>query len=111
MRSSGVGEIAGPEAETSHPLWDIHQLALEIQGIFSWCIEHDPVARELFIRVDRAKITSHGKPSIRRMWLKIHIWQATADINACQPFYEALSAVDGEYETWRQIVVSKPELR
>ncbi|KAG2420017.1 hypothetical protein HFD88_004814 [Aspergillus terreus] len=71
----------------------------------------DPVAKELFVRVDRSKIVSHGKPSIGRMLCKIHIWHCTADVNACRPFYESLSAVDGEYEIWRQIVVSKPQPR
>lgn len=74
-------------------------------------VEHDPVAKELFVRVDRSKIVSHGKPSIERMLCKIHIWHSTADINACRPFYEALSAVHDEYEIWRQIVVSKPQPR
>ncbi|GES64679.1 dipeptidyl peptidase III [Aspergillus terreus] len=74
-------------------------------------VEHDPVAKELFVRVDRSKIVSHGKLSIGRMLCKIHIWRSTADVNACRPFYEALSAVDDEYEIWRQIVVSKPQPR
>ncbi|KAI1502712.1 dipeptidyl peptidase III [Biscogniauxia marginata] len=74
-------------------------------------IEHDPVAKTLFVRVNRSKIISHGKPSIGRMLCKIHIWRSTADVDACRPFYEALSAVDGEYEIWRQIIASNTEPR
>lgn len=74
-------------------------------------VEQDPITKEPFVRVDRSKIISHGKPAIGRMLCKIQIWRSTADINACRPYYEALSAVDGEYESWRQIVVSKPEPR
>lgn len=54
---------------------------------------------------------SHGKPAISRMLCRLHLWRSTADIEACQPFYEALSTVDGKYKGWRQIVVSKPELK
>lgn len=72
-------------------------------------VEHDPVAKTLFVRVDRSKIESHGKPSIGRMLCKIHIWHSTADIDSCRPYYEDLSAVNGEYEIWRQMVVSNTE--
>lgn len=74
-------------------------------------IDHDPITKTLFVRVERSKIISHGKPSIGRMVQKIHIWHSTADVESCRPFYESLSAVDGEYEVWRQIVISNPELR
>lgn len=76
-------------------------------GVMS--IEHDPVAKTLHVHVDRSKILSHGKPTIGRMLCKIHVWHCTADVEACRPFYETLSAVDGEYEIWRRIVVSNPE--
>lgn len=43
------------------------------------------------------------------MLCKIHIWHCTADVDACRDSYEALSLVDGDYEAWRQLVVSNPE--
>ncbi|KAI0025476.1 dipeptidyl peptidase III [Xylariomycetidae sp. FL0641] len=76
-------------------------------GVMS--IEHDPSANTIFVKVDRSKILSDGKPSLGRMLCKIHIWHSTADIEACRPFYEALSTVDGDYELWRQVVISNPE--
>lgn len=72
-------------------------------------VEVDATAETLFLRVDRSKILTHGKPAIGRMLCKIHIWHSTANIKACRPFYEELSVVNGEYETWRQVVVSQPE--
>ncbi|KAF7866787.1 hypothetical protein EAF04_005629 [Stromatinia cepivora] len=72
-------------------------------------IEHDPKNETLLVHVDRSKIVSHGKPSTGRMLCKINIWHSTADIDACRPLYEALSAVDGKYEMWRKIVASNPE--
>lgn len=72
-------------------------------------MQSDSSAGTLFVLVDRTKMISHGKPAISRMLCKLHIWHSTADIEACRPFYEALSTVDGQYEEWRQIVVSKPE--
>ncbi|KAJ5714472.1 dipeptidyl-peptidase 3 [Penicillium malachiteum] len=72
-------------------------------------VDHDPVKNIIFVRVDRSKNMSHGKLSIGRMLCKIHIWHSTADINACRPFYEDLSTVDGQYETWRNIVIANKE--
>ncbi|KAJ5722158.1 dipeptidyl peptidase III [Penicillium malachiteum] len=72
-------------------------------------VDHDIVNNTLFVRVDRSKIMSRGKPSIGRMLCKIHIWHYAADINACQPFYEDLGTVHGQYEIWRKIVVANKE--
>jgi dipeptidyl-peptidase-3 len=74
-------------------------------------VEHDPTAKTVHVRVDRSKITSHGKPSLGRMLCRIHVWRCIADAESCREFYEPLSVVDGEYEAWRQIVASKPEPR
>lgn len=43
------------------------------------------------------------------MLRRIQIWHCTADVEACRPFYENLSAVDGEFEQWRKTVASKTE--
>ncbi|ATY58656.1 dipeptidyl peptidase III [Cordyceps militaris] len=60
----------------------------------------------LHVRVDRSKILSHGKPSLGRLLLRLHIWRCTADIKTCREFYEPLSAVDGLFEAWRQVAVT-----
>lgn len=72
-------------------------------------VEHDQAAKTIHVRVDRSKITSHGKPSIGRMLYRLHVWWCIANVQSCREFYEPLSVVDGEYEAWRQIVASKPE--
>ncbi len=59
----------------------------------------------LQVRVDRSKILSHGKPSLGRLLLRLHVWRCTADIEACREVYEPLSTVDGEFEVWRQAAV------
>ncbi|KAI1108509.1 dipeptidyl peptidase III [Nemania sp. NC0429] len=74
-------------------------------------IEQNIDASVLSVHIDRSKIVSHGKASIGRMLCKISIWRSTADIRACRPYYEGLSAVDGIYEKWRQVVLSNPEPR
>lgn len=74
-------------------------------------VEHDMTAKTIYIRVDRSKILSCGKPAIGRMLCKIHVWHCTADIEACRPFYNMLSTVDEQYEVWRQTVVLNPEAK
>ena len=45
------------------------------------------------------------------MLCRIHTWRCIADVKSCREFNDPLSVVDGEYEAWRQIVVTKPEPR
>ncbi len=72
-------------------------------------VEHDMDKKSLYVRVDRDKIISHGKPSVGRMVTRIHIWRCTADVKSCRELYEPLTAIDGIYEEWRQIAVAHPE--
>ena len=74
-------------------------------------LEHESAAKTVHVRVDRSKITSHGKPSpsLGRMLCRIHTWRWIADVKSCREYYDPLSVMDGEYEAWRQIVVSKRE--
>jgi len=41
----------------------------------------------------------------------LHIWRCTADIEACRPFYESLTSVEGVYEEWRSVVATRPDRR
>jgi dipeptidyl-peptidase-3 len=41
------------------------------------------------------------------MLLRLHMYRCTADVSACRSYYEDLSRVDGEYLTWRLIVIAK----
>ncbi|KAH9219625.1 peptidase family M49-domain-containing protein [Leptodontidium sp. 2 PMI_412] len=74
-------------------------------------VERDAANSNLTVPVDRSRILSHGKPALGDFLCRIHIWRCTADVEPCREFYEAMSAVDGEYEKWRKIVCSKPEPR
>lgn len=74
-------------------------------------VEHKSAAKTVHVRVDRSKITSHGKPSLGRTLCRIHTWRCIAGVKSCREFNAPLSGVDGEYEAWRQIVVTKPEPR
>ncbi|KAK3987106.1 dipeptidyl peptidase [Cladorrhinum sp. PSN332] len=60
----------------------------------------------LHVRVDRSKIISHGKPSLGRLLLRLHVWRCTADVKSCRELYEPLSTVDGPFETWRQTAIA-----
>ncbi|ATY66560.1 dipeptidyl peptidase III [Cordyceps militaris] len=71
-------------------------------------IDHEPTTSALTVRVDRSKMSSHGKPALGDYLCRLHIWRCTADVSSCREFYEPLCAVDGEFEEWRKIVCSKP---
>lgn len=72
-------------------------------------IEADAASNTLLVHVDRDRVISHGKQSLGRMLLRLHMYRCTADAEACREYYEELSRVDGEYLTWRDIVVTKNE--
>lgn len=55
----------------------------------------DAESKELFVRVNRSKITAYGNPALAQMLCRIQIWRSAVDINAFHLFYEALSYVWG----------------
>lgn len=69
----------------------------------------DETMGKLHVLVDRSKIPSHGTATIGHILHQIHIWRCTADVTSCRALYEPDSTVDGQYEAWRKIVISKPE--
>jgi len=68
-------------------------------------VDYCPVAKTVRVDIDKSKIVSHGRPSLGRLTLRLHVYRCTADIGACHEFYEPLTAVEGEYAQWRQVVV------
>ncbi len=72
-------------------------------------IECNPSEEKLIVRIDRAKIITHGKPALGEMLLRLHMYRCTADVQACRSYYEELSMVEGEYLAWREIVLAKGE--
>lgn len=106
--SSGPRTTISFDINASQAQFAIFKHILEDGNGVMW-IEQDPAGPDPFVHVNRSKILSHGKPSIGGILCKIHMWHSTADVDACRPFYESLSAVDGKYKVWRQIVLSKHE--
>ncbi len=54
----------------------------------------------LTIRLDRAKILSHGRPAVERYLQQLHVYKSTADLEAGRRLYEAKTKVEGEF--WQQ---------
>ncbi|KAH6631373.1 peptidase family M49-domain-containing protein [Chaetomium tenue] len=69
-------------------------------------VTHDKPQHKLTVRVDRPKISTHGKPALGRMLLQLHMFRCTADVEGCRTYYKALSKVEGEYVEWRQTVLA-----
>ncbi|KAB5563119.1 peptidase family M49-domain-containing protein [Coniochaeta sp. 2T2.1] len=67
--------------------------------------------QKLIVRIDRAKIRSHGKPALGRMLLRLHMYRSTADVNSCREYYEYLSQVDSMHLEWREIVLAQKQPR
>ncbi|KAK4452742.1 peptidase family M49-domain-containing protein [Podospora aff. communis PSN243] len=69
-------------------------------------VSHDKAGQRLTVRVDKSKITTHGKPALGRMLLQLHMFRCTADVEGCRVYYKALSKVDGEFVEWRETVLA-----
>ena len=69
-------------------------------------IHHDRVNQKLTVRVDRTKISTHGKPALANLMLRLHIYRCTADVDACRTFYEGLTKPDGQFLEWRDIMLA-----
>ncbi|PKK40992.1 hypothetical protein CI102_14882, partial [Trichoderma harzianum] len=87
----------------------LKHLLQDADGVIS--IAHNPTQQSLTVNVDRSKFLSYGKQTLGSYLCKLHIWRCTADVSACSKFYEPLCAVEGVYEEWRKIVVSKPKMK
>jgi dipeptidyl-peptidase-3 len=75
------------------------------QGVVE--ILHDSQDNKLTVRVDRAKIRTHGKRALGDMLLHLHMFRCTADAQGCREYYEELSRVDGEFLAWRDVVLKR----
>ncbi|TLS22073.1 uncharacterized protein PpBr36_09394 [Pyricularia pennisetigena] len=69
-------------------------------------IIHNKPKNSLTVQVDRSKIVTHGKPTLGRMLLRLHMYRCTADVTACRTYYEDLSRVAGEHLEWRETVLA-----
>ena len=98
-----------PQSNSSQAHFSVLNYLLQDGGGGIISLAHDLRQQSQTVHVDQSKIYSHGKPSLGRYPCKLHIWRCTADVSACREFYKPMCAVDGVYEAWRKIVVSKTE--
>ncbi|KAL9101708.1 MAG: hypothetical protein Q9163_003073 [Psora crenata] len=54
---------------------------------------------DLTIKLDRAKIITHGRPAVEKYLQKLHIYKCTADIVQGRKLYEDMTKVEGEFWT------------
>ena len=76
-------------------------------GDGAFTVDCDSKIDQLTVRLDRSRITTHAKPALGQMLLRLHIYRCTADVNSCREYYEDLSGVDGQFLEWRRIVMAK----
>jgi dipeptidyl-peptidase-3 len=74
-------------------------------------VTHDKSSDELTVSIDQTKISTHGKPAIARLMLKLHIWRCTADVKECREYYVQLTEPTGVYLEWRRIILAKQTAR
>lgn len=67
-------------------------------------VDHQPEEARLTVKVDRALVLTHGRKALEKMLLHLHMYRVTADVDACRPYFEDLSAVEHEHLEWRKTV-------
>ena len=84
---------------------------LETGGDFL-IIHHDSSRGSLHVSVDESKISTHGKPALEDLALRLHIYRCTADVEGCRLYFEKLTKVHATHLAWRDIVLAnKPPSR
>ncbi|KAL2033439.1 hypothetical protein VTO58DRAFT_104153 [Aureobasidium pullulans] len=87
----------------------LKQLLREGNGCIS--IKYDSQKPAVTVEIDHSKIIPFGKEALGAMLLKIHVYRCTANVEACKPYYEDLTAVEADHENWRAVIVGRPEPR
>ena len=72
----------------------VKHLLIEGGGVMA--ITHDAAAKTIQVRIDRAKIRSHGLPALNSLLLRLHVWYCTADVEPLRELVERLGTVDGD---------------
>ena len=63
---------------------------------------------DLKIKLDRNKILSHGRPAVEAYLQKVHVYKATADVEAGKKLYEEMTGVDEWWEAKvRKVVLER----
>ncbi|KAE9364218.1 dipeptidyl peptidase III [Stipitochalara longipes BDJ] len=70
-------------------------------------VTHDKSLGKLTVSIDQTKISTHGRPAIASLMLKLHIWRCTADVKNCREYYVDLTEPTGIYLEWRRIMLGK----
>jgi len=63
------------------------------------------------VSIDQFKISTHGKPVIASLMLKLHIWRCTADVKECREYHVRLTEPTDVYLEWRRIMLAKQTAR
>lgn len=67
---------------------------------------------DLTIRLERSKILSHGRPAVEKYLQQLHIYKATADVEAGTKMYNDITHVDDFFASKiRPVVLSKKQPR
>jgi dipeptidyl-peptidase-3 len=74
-------------------------------------VSHDRSSDRLTVSVNRTKISTHGKPAIASLMLKLHIWRCTANARQCREYYVQLTEPTGIYLEWRRILLARQTAR
>ena len=70
-------------------------------------VAHNKSSGKLTGSIDQTQISTHGRPALASLMLKLHIWRCTADVKSCREYYVKLTEPTGVYLEWRQIMLAK----
>lgn len=67
----------------------------------------DARRKTLSVNVDRSQITSVGRPALRGLLMRLHIYRSTADVSRCRVLMEELTKPPIECLEWREILLQE----
>jgi len=85
--------------------------AIRLASIDFFEVRVDASRKTLSVHVDRSQITSVGRPALRELLMKLHIYRSTADASRCRALMQELTEPPIECLEWRQILLQQEAVK
>ena len=85
--------------------------AIRLASIGFFEVRVDACRNTLNVNVDRSQIASVGRPALRGLLMKLHIYRSTADVSRCRILMKELTTPSIECLEWRQILLQEAAVK
>jgi dipeptidyl-peptidase-3 len=85
--------------------------AMRLASITFSKVRVDALSKTSSVHVDRSQIASVGRPALRKLLMRLHIYRSTADAPRCRVLMKELTEPPLECLEWRQILSQEETMK